>query len=308
MKRKIKSITLNAPAKVNFALEVLIRRIDGYHNIRTIIQTINLFDKVTVRTIKEPHIKLKCFWSDRNNLKPPPQKNLAYRAAVLLRHYFDIKEGVEIILKKRIPAGAGLGGGSSDAAIVLKGLCILWGKKLKKDVLNKIALKIGADVPFFLKGGCCLAEGVGEKIKPLKTEWDEKPLWLVIVKPDFSTSTRQVYSSFDSLKKIKTKSQRTKKNKLPGILKLTDLDFFNDLERVVLKTHPVIGEIKRRLVLSGAYSSLMSGSGSSVFGIFKKKLEALKAVKDLRKLQIKNVHISATILSTTLSMSKGLVM
>jgi len=272
------------------------------------MQAVGIYDTLTFKPNKSGEIKLKCRWGVRGI--PEPRQNLAYRAGILLKSCLNEKRGAEIILDKRIPAGAGLGGGSSDAAAVLKGLCKLWKKRVPVNVLNKLAEKLGADVAFFLTGGCCLAEGIGEKITPLKTAWDNKPLWLVLVKPDFSTSTKEIYCKLDEMRTTADKTARTAapsfaewtadygRVKSGGILRFEDIDFVNDLEPVVIKMRPQIESIKKRLVRHGglgARAAMMSGSGSSVFGIFPGRDSAERAAAFL-KLQLKS---SAIFLTTT---------
>ncbi|MDD5688460.1 MAG: 4-(cytidine 5'-diphospho)-2-C-methyl-D-erythritol kinase [Elusimicrobia bacterium] len=253
-------VKLKANAKVNLFLDVLNKRKDGYHNIKTIFQEISLSDDIFIREIKKG-IKIFC----SNPKIPTGKKNLVYKAADLLKKYFNIKKGLEIKIKKRIPIGAGLGGGSSDAAAVLKGLNKLWNLKISKNIIIKMAKQIGADVPFFIEGGRCLATGIGDKLKkiPVKDEF------YVIVKPNFEISTKFVYSRL----KVLTKSK--KKYSING--------HYNRLEDVVIPLYPEIKRIKDKLVFYGADYSLMSGSGSCVFGIVKNKTTGGEIRKHLGK-------------------------
>jgi 4-diphosphocytidyl-2-C-methyl-D-erythritol kinase len=262
------------------------------------MQSVGLYDLLRFIPRDDGTVLLDCRWAEKFLPEPAVEKNLAYRAAVMLKELLGEKRGVEIRLIKNIPAGAGLGGSSSDAAVVLSGLCRLWKRKPGADALTALAAKLGADVAFFLKGGCCLAEGIGEIITPLKTSWDKKTLWIVLVKPAFSTSTKEIYCKLDEMRGTVDKTNRTagrdiadrtadyERVKSGGILRFEDIDFVNDLEAPVISMHPEINEIKRRLVRHGglgASVSMMSGSGSSVFGIFRSHSAALAAQKELKK-------------------------
>ncbi|HAX61997.1 MAG TPA: 4-(cytidine 5'-diphospho)-2-C-methyl-D-erythritol kinase [Elusimicrobia bacterium] len=249
---------LKANAKINLFLDILGKRKDGYHNLKTIFQEISLPDEIWLKEIKTG-VKIFC----DNPKIPTDKRNLVYKAADLLKRYSGIKKGVEIKIKKRIPIGAGLGGGSSDAASVLKGLNKLWKLNFSKNQLIKIAKKIGADVPFFILGGKCLGEGIGAQLTPLKIKKKE---WYVIVKPSFEISTRTVYLRL------------TKTVKIDKIKK-----YINRLEDVVIPLYPEIKKIKDLLTESGAEFSLMSGSGSCVFGFVKNKKSGEEIKNRLKK-------------------------
>ncbi|PKM93039.1 MAG: 4-(cytidine 5'-diphospho)-2-C-methyl-D-erythritol kinase [Elusimicrobia bacterium HGW-Elusimicrobia-4] len=249
---------LKANAKINLFLDILGKRKDGYHNIKTIFQEVSLSDYIFIREIKSG-VRIFC-----DNPKVPTDKtNLVYKAATLIKKYSGIKKGVLIKIKKRIPVGAGLGGGSSDAAAVLRGLNKLWNLELTKNQLAKIGKKIGADVPFFLYGGRCLGEGIGDKLTPLKIRKTE---WYVLVNPPFEISTKNVY-----LRLTKTK----KTGKIAKCI--------NRLEYVVIPLYPEIKKIKEKLVNYGVEFSLMSGSGSCVFGLAKSKITGIKIKNRLKK-------------------------
>lgn len=252
-------IKIEANAKINLFLDVLNKRADGYHNIKTVFQEISLADEIFIKEIKSG-IKILC---DMPGI-PLGRKNLVYTAAYLLKKRFHLSgKGVEIKIKKNIPAGAGLGGGSSDAAAVLKGLNELWNLKLGRKQLAEIGKEIGADVPFFIcGGGRCLGEGIGDVIRPLKSKKSE---WYVVVKPKFEISTKFVYSRLTAVKITDT----IKKH-------------INRLEDVVIPLYPEIKKIKDKLVDYGAVFPLMSGSGSCVFGIVKNK-QSGKEIKNKMK-------------------------
>jgi 4-diphosphocytidyl-2-C-methyl-D-erythritol kinase len=265
-------ISLKAPAKINWFLSVLNKRDDGYHNILSPMQCVDLFDILSFEEAEE--IRLL---SDMNI---PAEGNLVFKAAALLKKVSSYKFGARIELQKNIPVAAGLGGGSSDAAYTLIGLNRLWGLNFDSKALMNLAAEIGSDVPFFLAGNFSLVEGRGEKVKELNSEGS---MIILLVKPDISVSTAWAYNSFE-----------------PGLTKKTvDIKLFcqaldrknyaflrnavcNDLEDVVIRKFPVIGELKEKLKQNGASLSLMSGSGSVVFGVFNSIEEAARASAKLQ--------------------------
>jgi 4-diphosphocytidyl-2-C-methyl-D-erythritol kinase len=272
-------IKLFAPAKVNLFLEVINKRDDGYHNIITLMQTIALYDKIEL-ILTDSEIEFECDWS--NISKEPvckPYENLAYRIAVELKKVLREKKGAKINLKKYIPAGAGLGGGSSDCASVLKGLLKLWGRRMATDQLEKIAVKFGSDIPFFLYGGCCLCENIGEKITEISPYWVNKQLSLILIYPGFSISTATIYRNMNNIPRKYHKINISEcKNK--NFFKQLG---FNRLEKIVFKLYPELQKIKQELINSGAEKALVSGSGSTVFGIFNEYGDAKNTLNRLRK-------------------------
>jgi len=257
---------LLAPAKINLSLKILNKRKDGYHNIKSIFQTVSLYDEIFISNAKsDKEIEFTC----KPEVTKNSEENLAYRAVLLLKEYTGEKRKVKIKIIKNIPAGAGLGGGSSDAATVLKGLTKFWNIKISIDELNKLALKLGADVPFFLYGGKCLVEGIGEKIKKLNPENDERNNYILLIWPGFEISTKEIYEMFDKF----SCKEKTYTTKYPT----------NDLEEVVFRKYPELKTIKEKLIELGANFSLMSGSGSTIFGVFEKRDIAVKAKKQFRK-------------------------
>ncbi len=264
-------ISLLAPAKINWFLSVLDKRTDGCHNIVSAMQCVDLFDELFFEESQELHVL--------SDLDIPLEGNLVYKAASLLKGVSSYKFGARIELKKNIPVGAGLGGGSSDAAYALIGLNRLWGLNLDKTTLMRLAAHIGSDVSFFLGGPLALIEGRGEKVTEINTG---SSLVVLLVKPDMPVSTSWAYSSF--------KTRLTKKavdiKLFCQALDRKNFSFlqdavFNDLEEVVVQKYPAVGEIKRALVQNGALVSLMSGSGSTVFGVFHTNEEAVMASKNL---------------------------
>ncbi len=274
---------IRAPAKVNLRLRVIGKRNDGYHLLDTIMVPISLFDEVEIKKLgafrkerlgKGIQIELTC----NDPLVPRGDKNLVYRAAFSLLHDAGLKESISIRLRKRIPVGAGLGGGSSDAAATLIGLNRLFRLNLSQRKLRELALGLGSDVPFFLTPGAKRARGIGERLTLLKRL---PALWLVLLYPGFAVSTAWVYGNYGAtLTKLRTNtsipSSLTSSTKIAALMT-------NDLESVTLRRYPVIGALKEELARVGAVGVLMSGSGSSVFGIFDSRGEAQSAFYRLRK-------------------------
>jgi 4-diphosphocytidyl-2-C-methyl-D-erythritol kinase len=269
--------TVKAPAKINLALDVLSKRSDGYHNVAMIMQTIALYDTITVRSGFEG-IKL----TSDSSLIPIDETNIAYKAAHYLSTKYNVKRGAHIHIEKRIPVAAGLAGGSTDAAAVLKLLNKEWNLKLSKAELMDAGKKLGADVPFCIQGGTCLAEGLGEKLTEIKKIPD---CYILLVKPDVGVSTKQVYQNL-KLNDIKERPdiqgmlQAIEKKDLKDICK----SMVNVLETVTIKMHPIISELKQKLLEYGAIGSLMSGSGPTVFGIFEGMASAQAAYEDIKDL------------------------
>jgi 4-diphosphocytidyl-2-C-methyl-D-erythritol kinase len=257
----MKTYFLKAPAKVNFFLEIKNRKSNGYHNLESIMQTISLYDILSFELTKEG-----IFFECNDKYLQNNKTNIVYKAALAIKNHFNIKSGIKIYLKKVIPVGAGLGGGSSDAALTLKALVKLWNIKTTIYELEQIAVKLGADVPFFLTGGTALCEGIGENVTPLKSI---NNLNIILVNPGFSIFTANVYK--------KVKLPLTKQIKIHTIKSLICNDFFNirsafnncfnRLEEFVFPEYPEIVKIKKFLNGLGCVS-LMSGSGPTVFGIF----------------------------------------
>jgi 4-diphosphocytidyl-2-C-methyl-D-erythritol kinase len=267
--------SLKAPAKINWFLQILRKREDGYHDIRSVMQCVNLYDDLTFENAGS--IEVVC------DLGHPVHHNIVYKAASLLKKYASYGKGAKVVVKKNIPVGAGLGGGSSDAAYTLLGLNILWGLGMSDDELGSISAGIGSDIPFFFKGPSALVEGKGEKITPLKIL---SPVVLLLVKPQISVSTAWAYARFDLDNEKLTKKPVDIKLFCQALDKgdFTSLDMmlYNDFEDVVMSEYPVIREIKHRLLEMGAVISAMSGSGSTVFGVFRSKVEADKAAQSMK--------------------------
>jgi len=256
----MKTVVVNSYAKVNIGLKILNQRKDGYHDIETVFQEINLFDIITIKKKAEDcNFNSNVTWL-RNN-----KDNLCIIAYEVMKNNFDIN-GVDIDLKKNIPRGSGLGGGSSNAANVLKGIRLLYNLNISDDELEKIAVQVGADVPFFIRGSAQFGEGVGEVLTPLKTKIGEK--YLIII-PDIEIDTSWAYSEFKNDLDSSISSTNFASLSNEKVIGLDRLKFFeNDFELIVVPTYPEIGKIKTALLALGAEFASLSGSGSTVFGIF----------------------------------------
>ncbi len=283
------SIILKGRAKINLTLDVVGKRENGYHDLQMIMQSISLYDTLYIRKIKSSGIRL----SSNYAWLPTNEKNIAYRAAQLFFEETGIQGGVAIEITKRIPVGAGLAGGSTDAATTLVGLNKLYATKLSKERLMEMGLKLGADVPFCISKGTVLAEGIGEELTPLTPM---PPAHLIIVKPPFSVSTVTVYKNLD-LSKLKEHPDTPQMIKAieEGDIKAIASKMVNVLETVTIPMHPVIGEIKDRLMEEGALGAMMSGSGSAVFGIYETKEQAIKVANYFKmKCNYREVYVTST--------------
>jgi 4-diphosphocytidyl-2-C-methyl-D-erythritol kinase len=276
-------VKIRAPAKINLSLRVVGKRQDGYHFLDTVIVPVSLYDEIEILKTKAAAGKKKTTGrlirvSCDHPLVPRGEKNIVFRAAQLLMRRAGSEQPVHIKIRKRIPVGAGLGGGSSDAAATLIGLNRLLRLRLSTAQLEKMALFLGADVPFFIRARPARARGIGERLEPIKKL---RRFWLVIVYPGFPVSTAQVFKTLGStLTKLPVNtsipSSLTSVEKLAGLL-------FNDLESVTLKRYPKLRLIKEALLHEGAAGGLMSGSGSSIFGVFASKRQATRALRRLPK-------------------------
>ena len=268
----MRTITLQAPAKVNYRLDVLRRRPDGYHDLRMIMQRFDLCDDILITLSDTPGIRVTC----GSKGVPDGQGNIAWRAADELLSLAGREAGVDIVITKRIPVAAGLGGGSSDCAAVLMGLNQLLGLGLSEARLMEIGVKLGADVPFFIFKKTAVAEGIGEQL----TAIEQIPqVWLAIVNPNVPVSTAWVYQNLQL-------TNRSDDFKMPRFYSsIADICAVlgNDLEAVTIRRYPVISEIKGRLQALGAAGTLMSGSGPTVFGIFEQEDAAREAVEELAR-------------------------
>lgn len=270
-------ISLKALAKINLGLDVVRRREDGYHEVKMVMQTIHLYDRLDIAKTEENDIVL----TTNLSYLPVNENNLVYRAGKLLMDEFQIKEGVKVSLNKRIPVAAGMAGGSTDAAAMLYGMNELFELGLTREELMERGVKIGADVPYCLMRGTALAEGIGEKLSPI-APMVKCPV--LIAKPAISVSTKFVYQNL----KLDESTTHPDIDRLIGDIERSDLhaiaaDMGNILETVTIPNYPIIAEIKEQMLKSGAVNSMMSGSGPTVFGLFDDEETAKKAYQDMKE-------------------------
>ena len=260
------SITIKAPAKVNYLLDVIRRRPDGYHDLRMVMQRVNLCDEITITLTDRPGISVRC----GKNGVPDGPGNIAWKAANVLLELAGGSQGAEISITKNIPVAAGLGGGSSDAASVLMGMNELLHLGLSDQRLMEIGVKLGADVPFFIFKKTALAEGIGEAL----TVMPEMPAaWVLLVNPGVHVSTAWVYKNLQLTNRAELARLPTLYDSVADICSI----FANDLESVTIPAFPVIAEIKAAMLQHGALGAMMSGSGPTVFGLFQDKQTAEQA-------------------------------
>lgn len=274
-------ITRQAYAKINLGIRILRKRADGYHDIETVFARILPCDEIILK--QSDAIILTCTQPDL----PTDENNLCIKAAELLRQQFGVSKGVHITLGKQIPVGAGLGGGSSDAAATLLGLAQLWHLESSIEMLSTLALKLGSDVPYFLHDGTAHATGRGEMLDFVDLEI---PYWIVLVYPNIHVSTAWAYREIDmmmsptkgttGIRQSSLKDLVMKNIHHPELLRKT---IVNDFESVVMKAYPPIAQIKQELYDSGAIFAQMSGSGSSVYGFFESKDRAASVVRQFEK-------------------------
>lgn len=268
-------LAFKSPAKINLFLDILRKREDGYHEIVSLMQAVDLCDELVLQKRKKG-ITIRCDHADC----PADESNLAFKAARLLLDEAKIREGVSINLKKKIPVAAGLGGGSSNVATTLKGINRLFDLKLSYQKLHSLASQIGSDVPFFLCSGQALVKGRGEEIEPITIY---REYWLVLVCPKFNVSTQWAYQNLKiNLTKFKKKVNLKNLENRNGFFEALPC-FENDLEEVVSREYPVIRKIKDILENRGAVKSSMSGSGPTVYGVFEQKPKAEEVAQELTR-------------------------
>ena len=273
-------VTEKAYAKINLGLDVIRRRPDGYHEVKMIMQTVDIFDILTIKKTEKTGISLMVGDAEL----PCDKNNLIYKAAEAVMSEYELPGGVEITLEKNIPIAAGMAGGSSDAAAVYRGMNRLFNLNMSLSDMQKMGVKIGADVPYCIMGGTALSEGIGEILSALPAPPDA---YLVVAKPDIDVSTKFVYENLhaDTLQyhpDIDGMVAALKERSLTGI---TDR-LGNVLETVTEKNYPVIAQIKQLMKENGAENALMSGSGPTVFGIYRTQAEAEAAYEILRGKQL----------------------
>jgi len=273
----MKEMKVKALAKINLGLDVVRRREDGYHEVRMIMQTIHLYDQLTIRRIPENDIVI------HTNLSflPTNENNLIYKAAKLMKDSFSIEEGVDVELKKHIPVAAGMAGGSTDAAAVMFAMNRIFDLKADEKKLMELGVKIGADVPYCIMRGTALAEGIGEQLSALPP-MIKCPV--LIAKPAISVSTKFVYENL----KLDENMIHPDIDKLIEDITKKDLhalceDMGNVLETVTIPNYPIIDEIKQKMISDGAVNAMMSGSGPTVFGLFDDMSTAKKAYAKMKE-------------------------
>ena len=280
-------IKKKAYAKINLALDVREKRDDGYHLLRMIMQNIDLYDEIIVEK-NNKDIIIEC----NKNYVPTDSRNLAYKAAIAFKERYNIAEGVKIKIFKNIPVSAGLAGGSTDAATVLKIMNKLFEVNASDEELMELGLKLGADVPYCIKGGTALCEGIGEIITPLNPF---KNKIIVLVKPSFGVSTKEVYKNFN-MEKVKKHPETEELIKAmdEDNLRYVAYNMKNLLENVTLKKHKVLIDLKEEMNKYGAINSMMSGSGPTVFAFFDDMLKAQKCFEKMKE-KYNEVFLTRTI-------------
>ena len=271
------SIVLKSYGKINLGLDVLRRREDGYHEVRMIMQTVGLYDVLTMKKRKDDKIEMTCNLS----FLPTDERNLVYKAVKLIKDKYHIKDGVEINLSKRIPVAAGMAGGSSDAAAAFVGVNRMFHLGLTEEQLMERAVKVGADVPYCIMRGTALAEGIGEKLKRLPKVPE---CYVLVGKPGINVSTKTAYENLNL-------AGIGKHPDIDGLIRdIEDGDLYamaskmeNVFEPGIIRQYPVIGNIKELMEEKGALKAVMSGSGPTVFGIFDNRDKMAAAARSLRK-------------------------
>ncbi|HCM91242.1 MAG TPA: 4-(cytidine 5'-diphospho)-2-C-methyl-D-erythritol kinase [Lachnospiraceae bacterium] len=274
-------IKLKAYAKINLSLDVTGRRDNGYHDVRMIMQTIDLFDEITLSREEKVRGDDRIVLESESGEVAPDKNNLIYKTAGLIMNECGIYDGVKIYYRKNIPVAAGMAGGSTDAAAVLRGMNELFSLGLSDGDLCEMGVRIGADVPYCIIGGTALSEGIGEILTPLAPMPDCS---LLIAKPPIGVSTAYVYNAFDSLTEkyhpdVDAMKEAIENKNIRDIAKLLG----NSLEGVTIKEYPIIDKIKSLMLGNGAIGALMSGSGPTVFGIFDDMIIEEKAKTRIRE-------------------------
>ncbi|MGX7030321.1 4-(cytidine 5'-diphospho)-2-C-methyl-D-erythritol kinase [Vagococcus zengguangii] len=276
-----------APAKINLGLDILGKRPDGYHDLEMIMASVDLADKLIINELPQDKIIVRT----NATFLPVDEKNNVYQAVALVKEQFGIKQGLSVEIKKTIPVAAGLGGGSSDAAAVLRGVNKLWRLGLSKQELSDIGFNVGTDVPYCVHGTTAFVAGRGEIVEPLPPM---PQCWVVIVKPQFSVSTRKIFADFDmtgiehpDIPGLKASILEQDYDKMISLMG-------NSMERATMQRRPVVREIKEKMMKYGADAALMSGSGPTVFGLCQNYSRAKRVYNAFRGF-CKEVHLVRTI-------------
>jgi 4-diphosphocytidyl-2-C-methyl-D-erythritol kinase len=278
---------IKAYGKINISLDIVGKRDDGYHLLKMIMQNIDIYDELEFEKCDDG-IHIKC----NKHFLPVDSNNLVYKSAELFKDTYRISEGIKINITKNIPVAAGMAGGSADAAATLKAMRDLYKNDVSDEELMELGLKIGADVPYCILGGTALCEGIGEVITPLKSFNNHI---LVVVKPNFGVSTKEVYKALD-IKKI---FKHPDTEGLISAMENNDIEFVSNnmknlLENVTIKKYPFLKYIKEEMIKLGVLGSMMSGSGPTVFGFFDDMLKAQRCFEKL-KIKYKECFITRTI-------------
>jgi len=273
----VEELIEQARAKLNLFLEVRGKREDGYHNIRSIVTEIPLSDNLTFRLTTSRSIKIFCSPPDLSN-----DANIVSDIARFLQERYDVEKGIDIHIEKNIPIAAGLGGGSSDAAVAVKVLNKLWDLYLSRNQMHDIAARFGSDINFFLEGGTALISGRGENVRPLSVP--VKIDYLLLVNPNIRISSKDAYSWVNCFTEDDEKFKKMYKALQSGNIQAISKALYNDLEQGVMSRNPLLRKIKQDLLDLGALGSLMSGSGATLFGIFDNKVKAMRATEYFRGL------------------------
>ena len=282
----MRSCNLKAYAKINLGLDVTGKREDGYHEVRMIMQTVNLYDTLFIKEIDRNAVVIKT----NKAFLPVNESNIIYKAATLMKETYEIEKGFFVDLKKHIPVAAGMAGGSADAAATMVGINNMYRLGIPLDRLMELGVKIGADVPYCIMRGTALAEGIGEKLTRLASLPDCQ---ILIAKPPISVSTKSVYEKLDLSEAVHPDIDGMidclKEGSLTGI----SSRLMNVLESVTVTDHPLINEYKEEMIRLGALGSLMSGSGPTVFGIFDNKDRSLTAKMTFKE-KYPSAHVCLT--------------
>ncbi len=272
-----------APAKINLFLDVIRKREDGYHDLGTLFQTVDAGDTITGNLREDDKITLE--YSVPQSY--PKETDLVYRAAVLMQEAYQVNQGVDLYLEKVMPLGAGLGGGSADAAATLRLLNRLWKLDLPYEALEELGAHLGADVPFLVRGGSAFAEGIGEKLTPIEPLQLKDDQHLLIATPLDAVPTKDAYAGVPKSGPDRWEAYKSGFKSAGSSASAASIDFalenvFNSFEISVFPKHPLVEKLKQDLIRLGATSVLMSGSGASVFGVFETKEQAESALESVK--------------------------
>ena len=273
-------------AKINLTLDVLGKRPDGYHELATVMQTVDLYDTLCLVAIDEDQVRISCNQQELCN-----DENLVVRAAQMIRKRMDLTQGVLIELHKRIPVAAGLGGGSGNAAAVLQALQHWWQLPLDAHELWSMATELGSDVPFFLKGGLALCEGRGEKITQLEPHWPLAMRWLLLIKPTIAVSTGTVFRNLTANDYSTGMESRAIQAAFQSRSELRHVDLHNSLERGVIEYYPEVAQARKAVLEAGAEYVRLSGSGPTLFTSF---ASLASAVRTQERLQAQGYEVYLT--------------